>query len=240
MSEESVSEKTGRKKTADPQNGTDPRHSSFWQSRYQSQNWPWDLGQASPHFKLFFNTDDTAALLQPIVSPLGGPKKTALVPGAGRGHDGAYLVELGFAVTCVDYAPGALETARLAYPDLISGKLKQMDYQVKDIFSLANQDAYHTRFDLLLEHTCFCAIPPNRRGDYVRMAEAVLKPGGFLLGVFWQHSGPDDDGPPFSVTPATVADTFQAGFDCRYQISAPAVCGRSGTETLMLWQRHSD
>ena len=40
-------------------------------------------------------------------------------------------------------------------------------------------------FDVLFEHTCLCAIPPERRADYARAAATALRDGGLLLAVFF-------------------------------------------------------
>jgi hypothetical protein len=53
------------------------------------------------------------------------------------------------------------------------------------------------------EYTCFCAIDPGRRAEYVDVQHAILKPGGTLLGCFYPlREG--TDGPPFPVARAEI------------------------------------
>ncbi len=179
----------------------------FWQGRYESGQTSWDLQGPSPHLQAF--AQDHPEVFQ----------GKWLVPGAGRGHDAAFIASPGADVTAIDYAPGAVEAAGQLYPAL--------DYRQADIFNL--DEAFNAKFDGVFEHTCFCAINPKRRPDYVAMATKVLKPGGVLLGVFWEHDDPD--GPPFSTTPEELRSLFSQYFQAIHV--SPVVQntpGRTGQE----------
>lgn len=193
----------------------------FWQGRYESQNTPWDLGQASPHF---------VELLQHPPAFLK-PGKMAVL-GSGRGHDAVLFAQQGFEVTGFDYAPGAIEEARRLYGNLVR-------FEQANIFDLADPAGPHAKqYNYLLEHTCFCAIHPKERQAYAHTAQNLLKPGGYLIGIFWEHDDPD--GPPFPTTQADILDAFGAHFEVvDMQDKAPAA-NRSGIERLIILRRKAE
>jgi len=194
---------------------------SFWQNRYDTGQTNWDLGQASPHF---------IALMQNPPGWLKAGKMAVL--GCGRGHDAALFGKAGFEVTGFDYAPGAILEAHALYKDWVS-------FQQANIFDLANPDSpWAGQFDYLLEHTCFCAIHPKERPAYAQSAKNLLKPGGILLGVFWEHNEPD--GPPFSTTEAQLQQAFGADFEFVSQQDLPPANDRGGVERLVILRRLSE
>lgn len=193
----------------------------FWQDRYATGNTPWDLGGPSPHFE---------ALLarQPAFLT---PGKMAVF-GAGRGHDAALFAKAGFDVVGFDYAPGAIESARQRYGSLVQ-------FEQADIFALADPGSpWAKQFDYILEHTCFCAIHPKEREAYVQSVLNLLKPGGLIIGVFWEHA--DEDGPPFSTTEADLQERFGSDFDMISNESRMPVSDRGGIERLVILRRKTE
>lgn len=166
------------------------QYADFWQGRYDEQVTPWDLGAVSPHF---------SSVLENASLPIG----KMLVPGSGRAHDAAFFAQRGFEVTAVDYTKGAYIEASKLY-----GSLENLTIIQDDIFHLP--DSFDDQFDYVLEHTCYCAINPSRRQDYVTMCHNVLKPNGQVIGVFWNIEDPD--GPPFGTTPEQLTAQFQPEF----------------------------
>ena len=127
------------------------------------------------------------------------------VPGAGRGHDARLLARHGYRVTAFDFALAAVaEARRLAAADGVDVAVEQ-----RDVFTLGEDFA--GAFDGVWEYTCFCAIDPARREEYVRVLHTILRPGGLLLACFFplREGG---DGPPFPVSRADIdralADRF--------------------------------
>jgi len=162
----------------------------FWRQRYQDNQTPWDLGAASPPLMQL-------ALTQPN---LFGDK--ILSVGCGRGHDAAWVAQQfpHTSVTGLDISPEALEGASQLYGDSIQ-------WTVGDIFQPPK--TFTGRFNTLIEHTCFCAIPPNRRDDYANSVATMLAPGGHLVGVFFVDI-PLDEGPPFGSDPNVMEALFQS------------------------------
>ena len=95
--------------------------------------------------------------------------------------------------------------------------------------------------DGLLEHTCYCAIDPALRLAYRQSVATLLRPEGWLLGLFWCHGRPG--GPPYGSDAAQLVQDFQtAGFE--QQLWLPATNSAPGpdnkprdNEWLGLWRR---
>lgn len=188
----------------------------FWESRYQAKETPWDLGEAAPPFQTWRESESTAY-----------PKGTMAVIGCGKGHDAALFAKAGFEVTGIDYAQGAVKAAKEKYGELI---------QViqADMFNLPENS--QKKFDWVLEHTFFCAISPLKRPDYVNAVNFLLKPGGYLLGLFWAHSEPG--GPPFKTDLEEILLAFSGPFRLiSHKIPDNSIESRRGQEILILFQK---
>jgi SAM-dependent methyltransferase len=127
-----------------------------------------------------------------------------VVVGCGPGHEVAALAEKGFDALGLDFAAEAVAATQA----LLAGRKLPGRAEQADLFALPGA---HAPFDLWVEHTCFCAIDPARRDEYVQAAANSLVPGGRLLGLFYAHGRPG--GPPFATTPAEVRARFGARFD---------------------------
>ncbi len=186
---------------------------NFWEQRYQEGTTRWDLGKAAPPL---------ASLLS---SPDAPPPGRAAILGCGRGYEAVLFASYGFEVVGFDFAPSAIATAtRRAENSRSSAKFLQ-----RDIFDLPEE--FPGYFDYVIEHTCFCAIPPAKRSDYVRVARSLLRPGGELIGLFFTHSRPG--GPPFGVTPAEIREYFTSDFEILSLAPATnSIPSRQGEEHL--------
>lgn len=152
------------------------------------------------------------------------------VPGCGRGHEALALAALGWEAVGFDFAPEAVRDARR----LARRHGAQARFERADLFRLPLR--HRGAFDAVLEHTCFCAIAPSRRGAYVRVVRDLLKPGGLLLGLFYAHGRPG--GPPFSVSQAEIRRRFSRDFRI-LAVSTPrdSFPSRLGKERLILMRR---
>ena len=141
-----------------------------------------------------------------------------MVLGCGRGHDAIALARHGFEVTAVDFAPSAIAFAQQrADQERLSIRFEQ-----RDIFSLLPD--YAGAFDYVFEHTCFCAIGPQKRQAYVELVHDLLMPGGSLVAVFYTHG--ESGGPPYDVRPIELKRLFEA----RFTIKALGTTTHSVTE----------
>ncbi len=186
-----------------------------WEALYQADDSFWDHGEASPGLVDYLAANSSL--------PLG----QALVPGCGRGHDARALAQAGWAVTGLDLAPSSVPLAkRLADEERLP-----IDYRIGDFLS----DEPHQQFDLVFEHTLFCAIPPVRRDDYVQALRHWLKPGGLYLAVNYMIT--EDNGePPFSTTTAALDERFGEPFELLRRWTPRSYESREGKELINEWR----
>ena len=188
-----------------------------WETLYQNGEAGWDKGAPAPGLLAFL-----------AEMPLTG---RVLVPGCGRGHDVRAIAAAGAdEVIGLDIAPSAFAGAET---------LPNTRFVLGDLFALPT--TFHNAFDALFEHTCFCAIPRERRDDYVQAVAGALKPGSLLLGVFYLNPRDDPDpalGPPFNATLDELDARFAEHFTLlRSDPPAVAFPGREGREVLRLLQK---
>lgn len=189
-----------------------------WDARYVAGDTPWDKGGAHPAL---------VARLKEI--PITG---RVLVPGCGAGHDVRAIAAQGAeSVLGLDVSPTALSRAR-SFP-----KAGNECYQEGDF--LAGNAVPAVSFDVLFEHTCLCAIPPERRADYVRAAATALRDGGLLLAVFFTNpENPEPHSPPFRCDLDEMRLLFSEDFEMLETSTAiPTYSEREGRETLCLLRK---
>lgn len=166
---------------------------SFWQQRYEEKKTGWDLGQPAPPFVSFLNSPDSI------------PPGRVAVLGCGKGYDAILFASKGFQVVGFDFAPAAISQAR----QLAAENKADVEFLQRDIFQL--EPDFLGSFDYVVEHTCFCAIPPSKRADYVQLVKSLLRPSGELIALFFTHSR--QGGPPFGVSPAEIKSYFAKDFE---------------------------
>lgn len=165
----------------------------YWNALYLANDAGWDKGQASP------------PIVRMLSSGLLPLKSSIAVIGAGRGHEAVAAAKLGFSVTAVDFAPEAAKAMRETRDQ------QGLNFEVleRDLFDLPRTHA--GAFDAVLEHTCFCAIDPARRPEYVQATHTLLAPKGTLFGLFYAHTKPG--GPPYLTDEAQVSQLFSKHFE---------------------------
>jgi len=203
---------------------------AFWDGRYRSGGDGWELGRPAPPLARFLTHHPLAPL----------PPGRVLVPGCGRGHEARLLSNLGFTAVGLDLSGEALAEARRwhgdGHPRLLWRQGDLLDPQQRAALGLTPSS-----FQGVVEHTCFCAIDPGRRGDYLAAVAELLVPGGWLLGLFWCHDAPG--GPPWGGDPAEIAAQLgAAGLEREiWQPAEGSAVGRDGTpradEWLALWRK---
>ena len=152
------------------------------------------------------------------------------MPGCGYGNEAILLAKRGWAVTAVDFAPAAVERVKKDTKGLSVCVLE------RDIFGLDEDFAGH--FDLVLEHTCFCAIPLEMRERYAQVMATVLKEQGILVGLFWEVEG---EGPPYSSDPQDIERHFSNHFDVeRIEKAGNSFAERRGEEWLVTLRKSEE
>ncbi|RMH68638.1 MAG: methyltransferase domain-containing protein [Gemmatimonadetes bacterium] len=172
----------------------------YWSKRYQEGTAGWDMKHATPVFTALIAQDKL-----PCKPDQNGNGCRVLIPGCGYGHDAIAFAKAGYHVTAVDFAPEPIESlARMAAEQGVTLEALQAD-----IFELP--EMHQARYDLILEYTCYCAIDPHRRPEYVQKMVTMLKPGGTFLGLFFPLDKPlAEGGPPYGVNPHQVITEFEA------------------------------
>jgi SAM-dependent methyltransferase len=198
---------------------TEVRNEKYWSHIYQTEEPRWELNDAAP-------------ALKDMLPRLKLPKSRVLVLGCGSGNDAAYFAEQGHFVTAVDISPEALARAQKKY-----GHLSNIKWLQEDIFKL-NQ-SHDQSYDLVFEHTCYCAIDPSKRNELVKNWKRLLAPGGYLLGVFFTME--KKKGPPFGGSEWEIRErlkkSFQFVFWGRWHQSIER---RNGKELLIYAQKKSN
>lgn len=163
-----------------------------WEARYAENDMPWDKGEAAPPLAEYLEHNNISGHV--------------LVPGCGRGHDVRLLAQQGAETTGLDLSPSAIRKA--TYYDNPS----TAHFEVGDLFALPSK--WNSHFDFVFEHTCFCAIDPSMRPDYVQAVHQALKPGGHLLAIFYVIiDDPDPNHPPYPVSIEAIDSFFHSHFE---------------------------
>src|SRR5213079_1458089 len=185
----------------------------FWTDLYTRGGDGWELGRPAP------------ALVEFLEATHLPPGRVA-VPGCGRGHDVLHLSRRGYQAVGFDFAPAAIAAARAR----AKAERLAVEYEQRDIFTLDRD--YANTFDGVWEYTCFCAIDPARRAEYVRTMAAILRPGGWLLACFFPMRR-RAAGPPFPVSEREVRRLFAARFRVERAFQPRSVRPRQGQEWMV-------
>jgi len=185
-----------------------------WEQRYQSHDMPWEKGEPSPGLVDFLATHPKL------------PRGTVCVPGCGTGHDARVFASAGFTTFGFDIAPSAIQISK----ERTAAAGLKATFQLGDFL----RDEPPQLFDLIFEHTLFCAIDPGERELYVQAALRWLKPGGDYLAV--NYLIPDTEGPPFGTTRDELWRRFSPHFELREEYVPRSYPNRTGLELLMWWR----
>jgi SAM-dependent methyltransferase len=163
---------------------------SWWTDVYVKENAPWDLGAPS-------------LALTTSAPQLKLTKCRVLVLGAGSGNDAAWFAEQGHIVTAMDFSEEAVARAKAKY-----GHLPTLTIEKRDVFELPS--SMNGSFDLVFEHTLYCAISPARRPELVKVWRRVLADHGHLMGVFFTMD--KLKGPPYGASEWEIRARLEKGF----------------------------
>lgn len=193
---------------------------TFWEENYRRGRTGWDLGMPTPVFERLAESSQFK------------PGKM-LVICAGRGHDARMFARHGFQVTAVDFADSAIKELQLLIEPSISMEVIQAD--IFDLPAFMKEE-----FDYILEYTCFCAIDPYRRAEYIHSVSSLLKRGGYYIALAFPI-GQRNGGPPFLVTPDELIEPLSdRGFELIIrEIPTDSVPGREGVEELLVLKKKS-
>lgn len=165
--------------------------SDYWNNRYLNNEFGWDIGSVSTPLKIYFDQ-------------LKNKDISILIPGAGNAYETEYLINAGFNnVYTLDFAPEPLQNIKKRIPNLNDAYLICQDF-----FEHKGQ------YDLIVEQTFFCALNPNLRSAYVKHMHELLKPGGKLIGLLFNHPM-NKDNPPFGGSIEEYVELFSPFFNIK-------------------------
>ena len=164
-----------------------------WDQSYQNNETPWERGEPAPPLVEYLESHSISGRV--------------LVPGCGLGHDVRLVASMGCDALGLDLSETALNRAR-AYKDPEQGSVS---YQLADMLD-ANNGIRGASFDYVFEDTCFCAIDPGLRKDYVNAVQRHLKPRGYFLAILFTNLD-DPEGPPFATSHAEVENLYSPVFE---------------------------
>lgn len=199
-------------------NADDISSPGYWNAIYLANDTGWDKGRPSPPI---------ARMSRDGILAKGA--RVAVV-GAGRGHEALDLARAGMQVTAIDFA----EEAAKAMRDGSAAAGVKFEVLQEDVFALPR--VRPAAFDAVCEHTCFCAIDPARRAEYVEAMHGTLAAGGIYFGLFFAHKKPG--GPPHATTEAEVRALFAPRFAVERLVVAPDSFEiRAGAELEFVFRR---
>ncbi|NHZ88324.1 methyltransferase domain-containing protein [Massilia sp. CCM 8733] len=190
----------------------DPQSPAFWDERFARGFTPWDRG-------------GVPAALRTFVEHCARPLRT-LIPGCGAAYELAYLCEAGWDATAIDFAPGAVATAKAALGPW-SGRVREADF-----FTYAPQHP----LELIYERAFLCALP---RAMWPRVAARwaeLLAPGALLAGFFFFDDAAK--GPPFGISEGALDALLTPSFICVEDAAVEdSIAVFAGKERWKVWQR---
>ena len=186
-----------------------------WNQRYRTGDTPWEKGSPAPPLIEFLANHQVSGKV--------------LVPGCGFGHDVRLFARHGTEPLGLDIAPIPIDSAKR------QKRVGRESYLLGDLFQLDR--SLRGSFDWVFEHTCFCAIDPSLRKEYVRAVDSALVKGGALLAIFFIEIE-DPEGPPFPVTHEEIAQLFDPFFETTERwVPSMAYPGRENREEMRVMRR---
>ncbi len=168
-----------------------PMGETYWNGRYADESTQWDLGTISPPLKAYANQ-------------LTNKHSPILIPGCGNSYEAEYLIQQGFTnITVIDIAPLAVKSLK-----------KKFEGNVNIHIVLGDFFEHEGQYDLIIEQTFFCALPPLFRNDYVAKMKTLLTQNGNLAGVLFDRRF-EADGPPFGGSRDEYLELFRNDFDVK-------------------------
>lgn len=192
-----------------------PLDSSYWNAQWEQGAIGWDIGYASPP-------------LVDMIHTIANKNSKILIPGCGSAYEAEYLVSQGFTdITLIDIAPEACELLRKKFQNQPS-----IHVLCEDFFQLRGS------YDVILEQTFFCALPPYMRVHYAYQMYQLLADNGRLEGLLFDKEF-DIQGPPFGGSMTEYQNLFSILFEIEYmERSSNSIAPRKDSELIFSLRKH--
>lgn len=184
----------------------------YWDQQWAAQKTGWDVGKPTP------------PLMSIIDNYSGDLSDKVLIPGCGNAYEAEYLIQKGFTnITLIDISETAVKKLQEKFRNFPQVKVVHQDF-----FKLTGN------FDLILEQTFFCALPPESRSRYVEKMEELLSDGGKLCGVLFNRTF-EKQGPPFGGNLKEYQELFKTKFNSIHMEECKnSIPPRLGNELLLI------
>jgi len=190
----------------------DSSRADFWDTRYDQQVTPWEVGTAPPALVEFARELPAGCRI--------------LVPGCGSGHDARHLAEGGMEVLAIDFSESAVTLAR-KNAGTFADRIRLADFFAFETGGL---------FDVIYERAFLCALPRRMWDDYARRVAELVRPGGLLAG-FW-FMDDNERGPPFGISQARLDGLLGPWFECLNDTPVEhSIAVFQGKERWQTWRR---
>lgn len=166
--------------------------SDHWNSRYESQNAPWDSGLVSRE-------------LRRVVEEAGIKPCRVLEAGCGSGTNAVWLANQGFEVTAVDCSDAALELAKAKAPE----QGVSVEWICADVSVLP---APEPPFPFIFDRGCFHCVRREDPTVAMQMLECLTASGTKYLLLTGNSNEVREHGPP-SLSEAEIRDEFGPLFE---------------------------
>jgi SAM-dependent methyltransferase len=186
---------------------------TFWDNQYLANTTGWDLGTISPPIKSYIDT-------------LKDKNIRVLIPGCGNSYEASYLLEKGFTnITVIDIAPTLIQNLKIKFKDKYN-----INIVLGDFFEHQGQ------YDLIIEQTFFCALPPIMRKQYVSKMHQLLAEKGKIAGLLFNRTF--ESSPPFGGSLEEYEILFKNAFYfIKMEICKNSAAPRAGFELWFEFQK---
>lgn len=183
-----------------------PLDAAYWEAQYETKTTGWDLGKVSPPIQTYVDT-------------VADKNCSILIPGCGNSYEVEYLLEHGFTNnTVIDIAPTPVAVLKEKFK-----KKPNIQIVLGDFFE------HQGKYDLILEQTFFCALPPTMRQKYVWKMHQLLADEGILAGLLFNKTF--EYGPPFGGSKEEYEKLFKDAFHyIKMEVSPNSIAPRANTE----------
>jgi methyl halide transferase len=192
-----------------------PLNQEYWDTQYKVKAIGWDIGSVSSPIKT-------------IVDALENKNSSILIPGCGNSYEAEYLLKQGFTnVTVIDIAPTLVAAISEKFAD--NDHIKVI---LGDFFKLEG------KYDLIIEQTFFCALPPTMRQKYVWKMHQLLADNGKIEGLLFNRDF--DVSPPFGGNKAEYEQLFSGAFDLvKLELCQNSIEKRKDSELIIDFQKNT-
>ena len=192
-----------------------PLDQAYWDAQYKAKATGWDLGTVSPP-------------IQELIDTIEDKNSAILIPGGGNSYEAEYLLRQGFTnITVIDIAPTLIEVLQQKFVNHPNVKII-----LGDFFEHQGQ------YDLIIEQTFFCALPPTMRPKYVWKMHQLLAPKGKIAGLLFNREF--EEGPPFGGNKVEYINLFSGAFTIlKMDVCANSVVPRANSELFIELEKNT-